>query len=152
MFKHYTTIDDVMAGNGRALVMDQLNITPLYTRAVASLRYTQIGIVVLNNGREISRYVSHNGVDGRITSIEKDFEMDDPDVVVKVEGSTLVEMLHNIEEIKAHPFRSFFDYRGSFRPARGWKDYKKVIHDLPHLVVGMFGNRSPDKVEEHAQL
>ena len=117
MFAQYATIDDVMEGEGRQLVMEQLNTTPLYVEAVKALRYKRIGIAVLDDdGNETSKYASLNGKDGKMVRIIEEFGDEKPDIAVTVKGSVLMEILHHVEWVKANPLAAFLKYAPRFRP------------------------------------
>ena len=120
MFEEYTSIDDVMRDHGQE-VAGMLNDTSLYLEIVKQMDYHEIGIIVCDDQwNEISRYASLNNGTGEITEIVREF--DDPGIMVKVNGRTLMSILHNIDHVKKHPFESFFAYAPDFRPGRPIKD------------------------------
>ncbi len=134
----YSTIDDLMTDpKGRRFGQEELNSTPLYVDTVRAMRFSSIGIYVLDNRRqEIGRYVSHNGPDGKITSIKKGFNDRDPSFTVKVNEKTLLEILERMDELKAEPLKSFFEYLPRFLPGR-LKDYGAFVR-LPGAAITLF--------------
>lgn len=140
MFAKYATIDDVMAGEGRQLVMKELNATPLYVDAVKALRYKRIGIAVLdNNGKETSKYASLNGEAGNIDKIIEGFGDEKPDIAVTVKGSVLMEILHNVEWVKDNPLAAFVRYAPRFQPYD--RSYiLPLLVKLPQLARRLFAH------------
>ena len=141
MFAQYATIDDVMEGEGRQLVMEQLNTTPLYVEAVKALRYKRIGIAVLDDdGNETSKYASLNGKDGKMVRIIEEFGDEKPDIAVTVKGSVLMEILHHVEWVKANPLAAFLKYAPRFRPYN--RSYiVPLLVKLPRLAHELFVHR-----------
>jgi hypothetical protein len=140
MFKEYKTIDEVMNGEGRDLVKQALNSTDLYIQTVESLGYSLIEIAVLDpKNRKIGSYTSCNNKNGEIETIIVSPENSTPNIAVKVEERYLMEILHNIETVKTHPFRSFIKYARKFKPRRR-QDRQRLVCDLPKLVTSLYYN------------
>ncbi|HIG93924.1 MAG: hypothetical protein QT02_C0002G0013 [archaeon GW2011_AR9] len=114
MFENYSSIDDLMNSEAKYTIQQELNGNWLYVGAVRHCRFREIGIIVKDDlGYEIGRYASLNRPTGEIESIES--HLSKPDITVRVQESVLLKILKNVDEIKAHPIRSFFHYAPRFR-------------------------------------
>ena len=129
-FKRYNFICDIMQGEGKKLLIRELNSTLLYVTAVKEMGYKEIGIFVTDDDDvEISRYASQNNDNGEVTDIVDHFETNSPGITVRVNERTLLEILQNVEYVKDHPYRAFWKYLSDFKPGRE-KD-RKEIRKLP---------------------
>ena len=117
MFQHYKSLDEVMQGEGKHVVMRELNASSLYLNAVREMGYREIGIIVLDEeGREKYRYASCNLESGEIRDITAQFQK--PNFIVKAKESVLMQILYDIEEIKAKPLPAILKYGLKFKAGR----------------------------------
>lgn len=123
MFDHYTSLDQIVKDGHGEQIKQELNGYPLYRFMVRLFGFKEIGIIALGEqGQETSRYASHNNERGEITEIVGYFEK--PDIAVKVQEKTLLEILHNAERVKDHPFAAILQYCWCFSLVEG--KYQRV--------------------------
>ncbi len=128
-----------MDSEGRDLLCDTLNSTPLYVATARACRAREIGVIVLSEtGRETARYVSLNNSAGYVETIEQGFNINSPDVTVKVKDQTLIDILHEIEYLQDNPLHAFTKYVTDFRPARPIKDSIQLVKIARNFASNLY--------------
>ncbi len=123
MFNSYTSLDQIVNDGGTDQIKQELNSYPLYNFMVRLFSFREIGIVVLDDaGQEIGKYASRNNEQGEITEIVDYFT--NPDIAVKARERDLLEILHQAEWVKEHPFPAILQYCWCFSLAEG--KYQKM--------------------------
>ena len=132
MFSQYTTLDQIVQAGGLEHIKSELNAYPLYTRMVHLFGFTEIGIVATDGqGKECGRYASLNNGQGDITEIRDHFT--NPSVVVQAKEHYLVEILHRVDWVKAHPFLTITQYAPRFSLVQG--SFKNIPAYVAHFLV-----------------
>lgn len=130
MPESYETIDEHFKHN-KKWIMKELNNQPKYCAVVRSLRFNEIGITVLDEDKkEIGKYASLNGADGKIYEIKDGFEK--PNIAVKVKESTLLKIIKNIESVKSNIPTAFLKYAPEFSMEA--KDYVAIFTAFLGLI------------------
>ncbi len=126
----YTTLDVILAKKDasiqevmatcREVGQATLNSIPLYCAVVRLMRYTEIGITVLNeSGEVIGDYASHNDpATGKITEIVGGGDgnyFKTPDIIARVKESVLLDILKNRDWARKHKILAFLAYMGDFQ-------------------------------------
>src|SRR3989338_4735065 len=98
----YDSIDRLMMEHKR-FIMDSLNANQLYLDVVNALKGKndpyKIGVFVKKEDETVSMYMSVNGIDGRIQSIEICQDEDEPNIAVKVSEGGLLELISRADKI-----------------------------------------------------
>ncbi len=144
MFEQYISLDQIVKDGHAEQIKQELNGYPLYTFMVRLFGFKEIGIIALNEqGRETSRYASHNNERGEIMEIVEHFEK--PDIAVKAKERDLVAILHHAEKIKQHPIISILLYGPRFRLAQG--KYARVEDYVDLFLTRAFTKREKPAAE-----
>src|SRR3989338_4344930 len=105
MFTPYHTLDQIVQAGGLSEIKQELNSYPLETRMVRLCGFKEIGIIATDDrGKESGRYASLNNERGEITYIVTEFA--NPCVVVQAKEKYLMDILHRVDWVKAHPFQA----------------------------------------------
>ena len=123
MFNSYTSLEKIVADGHAEQIKQELNNYPLYTFMVRLFGFREIGIIALDEqSREIARYASQNNERGEITEIVNYFTK--PDIAVKAKERDLLEILHQAERVKEHPFQAIVQYCWCFSLVAG--QYQRI--------------------------
>ena len=138
MFENYRSLDELMAGEGRGLLQEELNNLPLYLKVVSTLNLKRIGIRVYDDRwKEIGGYSSINDNDGMITDIVDGCL--DTSITVGIQEQTILDVLRDLQSVKQeledHLVSTICHYWGLVRipPLRLLKYVPKRIIHLPEL-------------------
>ena len=149
MFKDYTSIDDLMNSEGKQLGINELNTTPLYTTLVRLSGYPNIALAVTDESNDIkSIYMSQHSADGCIRVVDKIEDLNQATIAAKVPERILLDILYNIDDVKARPCFAIVKYMHHFRPVRR-EDYweiAKVVANSARILKNpklFFGYNQP---------
>ncbi|HLC88909.1 MAG TPA: hypothetical protein VJG49_02645 [Candidatus Nanoarchaeia archaeon] len=133
MFEKYRSLDELMAGEGRRLLQDELNDLPLYLKVVSILDLKRIGITVYDERwKEIGVYSSINDNDGMITDIVDGCL--GAAITVGIQEQTILDVLRDLrsvkQELEDHLVSTVCHYWGLVRISP-----LEILKYIPRLII-----------------